>query len=82
MMLRFGFHRGHQTKCKTVAKTRAVIKVEVQGGKKTWKEKKSLRIVQLPKLGSCVACCIFLSLRFVVWVRLYPGLLVILCQEK
>lgn len=33
MMLRFEFHKGHQTRSKTVAKTRVVIKVEVQDGR-------------------------------------------------
>lgn len=38
-MLRFRFHRDHQTKCKTVAKTRAVIKVKVQSERKNMEGK-------------------------------------------
>lgn len=40
MMLRFEFHRGHQTRSDSVAKTRAVIKSEVQAKEK---KKKILR---------------------------------------
>lgn len=42
MMLRFGFHRGHQTRSKTVAKTRAMITVEVQAEKNKRKAQKGL----------------------------------------
>lgn len=41
MVLRFGFHRGHQTTSKTVARTRAVIKVEIQAGRKKRGKKKA-----------------------------------------